>query len=161
MSLSFEIYATNTVETDNQKRKYLLVDDKPRDVMKEIKIFDDLKFIAIYYIDPTINKRLSKINVTFIENELSEAIMAMLQIRYPQSSQNGVFDYVYFGGATLRDINQPTTPMLRPSIGEYNIISDAIIKGFLDEHEKEELYKYALKLRIKLRNALTDFKKSN
>jgi hypothetical protein len=122
--------------------------------MSSIEVFDDMQIIAVHYNDPGIDRQLSKINVTFIENELSEAILAMMQIRYPSYSRNGEFDYILLGGATLRDVNQPIAPMVRPSIGENNVIADSLRRGFLSPEEKEKLYWHALSLRIQLRDAL-------
>jgi len=159
MMQSFEMFATNTVTTGRQKSRNIIPEDKPTSIMTSVSIFNDMQIIAIHYRDPHIDKRLSKINVTFIENELSEAILAMMQVRYPPFSRNGVFDYIELGGATLRDVNQPTIPMKMPSIGENNVIADSLRRGFLSPEEKDKIYWHALKLRIQLRDALKESQK--
>jgi hypothetical protein len=156
MMLSFEIYATNTTITGQQKYINIMPTDTPRHFMTSVSVFDDMQIIAIHYTDPTIDRRLSKINVTFIENELSEAILAMMQIRYPPYSRNGIFDYCNLGGATLRDVNQPTIPMMQPPIGENNVIADSLRRGIMSSEEREKLCRRALELRIQLRNALKE-----
>ncbi|MCF8023599.1 MAG: hypothetical protein K9L17_13010 [Clostridiales bacterium] len=118
-----------------------------------------MKIIAIHYNDEHLDKRLSKINVTFIENELSEAILSIMKVVYPKTSNNGEYDSVYLGGATLEDVNQPTAPLIRPSIGTNNVILDTFKRNRLTEEEKEKLYWHALKLRIQLRDALIEHQK--
>ncbi len=159
LMLSFEIYATNTITTGRQKENNIIPGGEPRRILTSVSIFNDLQIIAIHYADPSIDERLSKINVTFIENELSEAILAMMQIRYPPTSQNSIFECIYLGGATLRDVNQPTIPMLRPSIGDNNVIADSLRKGLLSDEEREKIYWHALNLRIKLRDELNYLEK--
>ena len=82
-------------------------------IMTGFDMFDDMKIFAIHYKDQFLDNKLSKINVTFIENELSEAILCMMKVAYPKTSTNGLFDSIYLGGAMLKDVNQPTAPMLR------------------------------------------------
>lgn len=156
MMLSFEIFATNTVTTGHQKSNNIISEVKPMHIMTSVKVSNDMQIIAIHYKDPHVDERLSKVNVTFIENELSEAILAMMQVRYPPFSINGEFDYIELGGATLSDVNQPTIPIERPSIGENNVIADALRRGILSSEEREKIYWQALKLRIKLRDALRE-----
>lgn len=156
MVLSFEIFATNTVMTDYSKANNIIPKDGPKDVMCAFKILDDMQIIVVQFKDKDLDKRLSKVRATFIENELSEAILAMMQIGYPKTSTNGVYDAIYLGGASLKDVNQPTLPLVRPSIGTNNLISEAFTRDGFTPDEKEDLYRYALKLRVQLRDALIE-----
>jgi hypothetical protein len=157
--LSFEIFATNTVMTDYQKGENIIPKGKPKNIMTSFNMFDDMKIYAIHFKDKHLDEKTSKINVTFIENELSEAILCMMKIVYPETSNNGVYDNIYLGGASLRDVNQPVAPLVRPSIGTNNVISDAFQRNKLIEEEKEHLYWYALKLRLQLRDAFIEHHK--
>lgn len=159
LTLSFEIFATNTVLSDYQKHKNIIPKGKPKNIMTGFDVLDDIKIYAIHFKDEQLDKRLSKINITFIENELSEAIFGMLKIRYSQPSIDGTFQRLYLGGASLKDVNQPLGPLSRPSIGENNVIKDAFTRSTLNNEEKEKLYWHALKLRIKLRDALIEHEK--
>ena len=156
LTLSFEIYATNTVTTGKQKYANFLPRREPKTVLSPIKVLGDMQIIPIFYKDLLLDEKLTKINVTFIENELSEAILGMMQIRYPPNSRDGVFDGIYLGGATLRDVNQPIKPIARPSIGENNLLSDSLKRNLLTDEEKNKIYWQALKLRIQLRDALIE-----
>jgi hypothetical protein len=159
LTLSFEIFATNTVVTDYQKYEKILPKDKPKPIMTGFNVLDDIKIYAIHFKDNHIDKRLSKINVTFIENELSEAIFGMFKIGYPKPSIDGTYQHLYLGGATLDDVNEPVGPLTRPSIGKNNVMKDALNRSKLSNEEKEKLYWHALKLRIKLRDALIEHEK--
>jgi len=159
--LSFEIFATNTVLTDTQKSANIMPQEETKVIMTGFDMFDDMKIFAIHYKDQFLDKKLSKINVTFIENELSEAILCMMKVAYPKTSTNGFFDSIYLGGAMLKDVNQPTAPMLRPSIGIDNVISDAFRRNQLTDEEKDKLYWHALQLRAQLRDALIGHQKNS
>lgn len=155
MMLSFEVFATNTVMTDYQKGASLIPKDEPKPIMTSFSIMDDMKIIVIHFKDNQLNKRLSKIQATFIENELSESILAMMKIAYPPTSNNGIYDEIYLGGATLRDVDLPTFPLVKPPIGN-NVIADAFKGNRFTSAEKDDLYWHALKLRIQLRDALIE-----
>lgn len=161
LMLSFEIFATNTVITDYQKAANILPKVNPTCIMTSFPMLDDIQIIAIHYKDYLLDDRRSKINVTFIENELSEAILSMMKIEYPKVSRNGEYDCIYLGAANLKDINQPTIPLARPSIGSNNVISDAFKRNNLTSEEKEKMYCHALKLRVQLRDALTEHQQNS
>ncbi len=160
MMLSFEIFTTNSVTTDFQKSCNILVGDEPMCIMTSFTMMDDLQFIAIHYKDGLLDSKRKKINATFIENEFSEAILSMMKVVYPKNSNNGEYDCVYLGAATLKDVNQPTIPIARPSIGNDNVIADALNRNILNEDEKEKLYWHALNLRIQLRDAIIENQKN-
>jgi len=157
LMLSFEYYATNTVVTGKQKYRNFIDKEKSTNGMSSIKIFDDMQIISIHYRDPSLDKKHSKINVTFIENELSDAILGMTQIRYPPYSRNRWFDFTYLGGATLKDVNQPILLDNRHTIGENNVIADSLRRNQLTTEERNKVFWHGLKLRIKLRDALIEW----
>ncbi|MDK2811572.1 MAG: hypothetical protein PWR27_2281 [Petroclostridium sp.] len=159
LTLSFEIFATNTVVTDYHKSMNIIPEDEPKSIMTGFDILSDMKIFAIHFKDKHIDERLSKINVTFIENEFSEAIFGMLKIAYPKPSIDGTYQHLYLGGASLNDVSQPVGPLSRPSIGNYNVMKDSLNRSKLSNEEKEKLYWHALKLRIKLRDALIEHEK--
>lgn len=157
LMLSFEVFATNTVTTGRKKSSSIIPSDGPKTIMTELDFLDDVKIIAIHYEDKQLDESQSKLRITFIENELSEAIFSMMKIVYPEPDGDGTYDSVCLGCATLSDVNQPVAPFLRPSIGNCSLLQDGLRRGQLTEEEKEKLYWHALKLRIKLRDALIEY----
>lgn len=157
--LSFEIYATNSVTTGRQKYNNFFPEDKPKTVFSQYNLFNDMQLLGIYYFDKLLDEKLSKIKVTFIENELSEAILGMMQVRYPPSSQNGMFDYIYFGGASLKNVEQSNIPVDRSQLSSKNVIEDSLRFNLLTEDEKERIFEYSSKLRNQMKDALIDWNK--
>ena len=159
LTSSFEYYATNSVTTGGQKySNFFPKDNNPKTVMTAIKIFDDLQILAIHYYDPQLKDKIDRTNVTFIENELSESILGMTQVKYPEESRNGIFDQIYFGGATLKNFSKPITTFGKISIGGNDVLSDSMKFKLLSKEEMDEIFRYAINLRLQLRNAL--FQKS-
>lgn len=151
---SFEIFATNTVSSGNQKYSNILSNEDPSEIMTSFNLFDDVKIIAIYYKDRMLEKTCSKINITFIENELSEAILCNMKLKYPSKSTNGVFDYIDIGTSSLRDLQVPSFPLIKSLLGQDNIITDAIKRNVLTKPEQDFIVNHTLNLRKKLKDAL-------
>jgi hypothetical protein len=155
LTLSFEYYATNSVTTGRQKySNFFPKDNKPKTVLTAIKLLDDMQILAIHYFDPHLEGKVEGTNVTFIENELSEAILGMTQVKYPKESRNGYSDYIYFEGANLNNFSQPITTFGKPSIGDNDVISDSMKFKFLSKEEMNQIFRYSINLRSQLRNAL-------
>lgn len=162
-TLSMEIFATNTVISDYQKGVNFIPKGEPAQRATAIPYLEDVKIFAIHYPDPHIDERLNRINVTFIENELAEEILLMLKIVFSNEVKSGipkaVNDYILLGGSSLRDLDLPVAPLLRPSVGKHNIASTVLERDKLSDTEKEVFYNRALKARVKLRDEIKEYNK--
>ena len=160
-TLSMEIFATNSVISDYQKGGNLIPKGEPEERAMVLPFLDNIKIYAIYYPDQNLDNRLDKINVTFIENELSEDILLMLNIAYSNKTKEGMLKpentSIFLGGSRLKDLDLPVAPLMRPSIGKHNIASFVLERGMLMDIEKERFYKRALLARINLRDALKEY----
>lgn len=147
MMLSFEFYATNSVLTDYQKYKYILPRAGTRNIMTTVNLLSDIQIIATYFFDPELDKKQNKIKVTFIENKIAEGLLMFAKVVYPKVSKNGVYESIYIGPTTLKDLKKLSVLPMRPFEGYNSLIFDSLERNMLSEKEKKELIAYSWNIR--------------
>jgi len=80
MTASFEFFATNSLLTDNKFKYFMPSDGQKRRATVEFALNNDIKLIVNTYRNPELTG--DKIKVTFIENELAEALLGLAPIGY-------------------------------------------------------------------------------
>lgn len=148
---SIEFFASNTVLSDYQKRGNVIPHGEPATRGIGIKELQGMELYASVFPVPQVNEGRAKLTVTFIENELAEAIFLNGLIREKEDDSG-----VYFGGANYRQLD------FQPSMKQVGLVKDSVAawmaaRDYLSPQEKEEICKRAIEGRIKLKSELKKY----
>lgn len=148
---SIEFFASNTVLSDYQKWGNVIPCGEPAMRGMGVKELRGMELYASFFPVPQVNKGRAKLTVTFIENELAEAILLNGLIRKKEDDSG-----VYFGGANYGRLD------FRPSVKQVGLVEDSvaawmIARDELSPQEKTAIYERAVEGRIKIRSELRKY----
>lgn len=101
--LSIEFFATNTVVSDKYKYKYYLPKHGSEKRHECFMGISGMKLLVGRYNNPELD--IDRLNVTFLENELSTEILYNTTIQYPDANKNGEYPCVYVGVSGFERLN--------------------------------------------------------
>lgn len=87
----------------------------------------------------------------------------MLNVKFSNEIEGAipkiVNDYILLGGSTLRTLDLPVTPLIRPSVGTHNIASTVLERSNMTDSEREAFYRRSLKARLTLRDEVKEYER--
>lgn len=148
---SIEFFATNTVLSDYQKYGNVIPHGEPATRGIGITELQGMDLYASIFPDPRVSVGRPKLTITFIENELTEAILLNGMIRNGRDDSS-----TYFGGANFKQLD------FRPSMKQIGLIKDSVAdrimtESWLSSEERTGIYQRAVEGRIKLRSELKKY----
>lgn len=151
MMISMEFFASNTVLSDYQKGGNVIPRGKPAKRGIGIKGLQGMELHASIFPDPHMGSGRKKLMMTFIENELAEAIL-LSGIMYFKEQNSGI----YFGGANYNQLDFPVVlahvDPVKNSVADRTLTLDR-----LSPEESHEIYQRAVAGRIRLRDEMKRF----
>lgn len=154
--LPIEYFASNTVAIDSDKYKYWIPNGAPQLRRMLIGNLNGMCLMVNQYMNPTLN--MSHINATFIENEFSTEILYNTIFRYPKHGNNNVFDGIYVGGCSLKNLEYSYINYLGYKVTDNTYVAECLKNKNYDKVAKIMLAKKASKYRTRL---LKELRKHN
>lgn len=151
MMISMEFFASNTVLSDYQKRPNVMPHGEPATRGIGLTNLQGMELYASIFPDARINQGSQKLKMTFIENELAEAILLSGMIQYKEDGSG-----IYFGGATYEQIDFPA-PLAYVGPVKDSVADRTLTMDRLSYIERVELYQRAVAGRQRLRDELKQY----